>query len=235
MLATAVLIGGVTLLLVRRDGGVANNSQNENFAIVALQGRFQFRSEFWDFNTWPDVPNNPDFIEFSRKQAEFEQTSLETGIPVPTLRWRWIVEDFLHHPGITIRAAGVKMLALHFAFVHSLEPEKFNFVFLRGVWGYALFHLAVNVFTVVLVIGSGLFVVSHRHTILDYWVLWGPWLALVVFHVMTYAEARYLFPSRPGLVLMASAALVPFVQARRTAPVHASAPVDAGRTANRTL
>ena len=127
------------------------------------------------------------------------------------------------------------MLALHFAFVHSLEPKNFHFVFLRGVWGYVLFHLAVNAFTIVLMIGSVLFVATHRHTLLDYWVLWGPWLALTVFHVMTYAEARYLFPSRPGLVLMASAALVPWVQARRTTLVHASAPVDAGRTASRTL
>ena len=234
-LATILLMGVIELSLVRRCGGVGKNSQNDDLGLVALQGRFQFRSDFWDFNTWPDVPNNPDFIEFSRKQAEFKQTSLETGVPVPTLRWRWIVEDFLHHPGITIRAAGVKMLALHFAFVHSLEPEKFHFVFLRGVWGYALFHLAVNVFTVVLVIGSALFVVTRRRTILDYWVLWGPWLALVIFHVMTYAEARYLFPSRPGLVLMASAALVPWVQARRATPVHVSAQVDAGRTASRTL
>jgi hypothetical protein len=223
VLATAVLIGAVTLSLVRRSGGVGNNSQNENFALVALQGRFQFRSVFWDFNTWPDVPDNADFQEFNRKLTEFQQTSLQTGIPEPTLRWRWIVGDFLHHPGITLRAAGVKMLALHFAFVHSLEPDNFHFAFLRGVWGYALFHIAVNAFTIVLVIGSVLFAVGHRHAILDYWVLWGPWLALTVFHVMTYAEARYLFPSRPGLVLMASAALVPFVQTRffrRTEPIH---------------
>ena len=164
VLATVVLIGAVTLSLVRRSGGVGNNSQNENFALVALQGRFQFRSVFWDFNTWPDVPNNADFIEFSRKLAEFQRTSLGTGIPEPTLRWRWIVGDFLHHPGITIRAAGVKLLALHFAFVHSLEPENFHFAFLKGVWGYALFHIAVNATTIVLVIGSILFAVSHRRT-----------------------------------------------------------------------
>jgi len=233
VLATIMLIGGVTVLLVRRDGGVGSNSQNENFAMVALQGRFQFRSEFWDFNTWPDVPNNADFLEFNRKRAEFQQTSLQTGVPESTLRWRWIVGDFLQHPGITVRAAGVKMLALHFAFVHSLEPENFHFVFLRGVWGYALFHLGVNAFTVVLVIGSVLFVATHRHTLLDYWVLWGPWLALTVFHVMTYAEARYLFPSRSGLVLMASAALVPWVQARffqRTESFPASQSIGAGRS-----
>jgi hypothetical protein len=222
VLATVVVIGAVTLSLVRRSGGVGNNSQNDNFALVALQGRFQFRSVFWDFNTWPDVPNNADFIEFNRKLAEFQQTSLRTGIPEPTLRWRWIVEDFLHHPGITVRAAAVKMLALHFAFVHSVEPENFHFAFLQGMWGYALFHIAVNAFTIVLLIGSVSFVVTRRHTLLDYWVLWGPWLALTLFHVVTYAEARYLFPSRSGLVLMASAALVPRAQAMfsRRAEAH---------------
>jgi hypothetical protein len=236
VLATVVLIGSVTLLLVRRSGGVGNNSQNENFALVALQGRFQFRSVFWDFNTWPDVPNNADFIEFSRKLTEFQRTSLQTGIPEPTLRWRWIVQDFLRHPGITIRAAAVKMLALNFAFVHSLEPENFHFVFLKGVWGYALFHIAVNATTIVLLIGSILFAMSYRRTLLDYWVLWGPWLALTVFHVMTYAEARYLFPSRSGLVLMASAALVPRAQAfaRRAKPARVSESVSPGRTVTTT-
>jgi hypothetical protein len=126
VLTAVILIGAVTLLLVGRSRGVGSNSQNENFALVALQGRFQFRSVFWDFNTWPDVPNNADFIEFNRKLTEFQQTSLQTGIPEPTLRWRWIVGDFLHHPGVTLRAAAVKMLALHFAFVHSLEPENFH-------------------------------------------------------------------------------------------------------------
>ncbi len=232
VLATVVLIGAITLSLIRRSGGVGNNSQNENFALVALQGRFQFRSIFWDFRTWPDVPDNADFIQFNHKLTEFRRTSLQTGIPEPILRWRWIVGDFLHHPGITLRAAGVKLLALHFAFVHSLEPENFHFAFLKGVWGYALFHVAVNAFTIVLVIGSVLFAVSHRHTMLDYWVLWGPWFALTVFHVMTYAEARYLFPSRPGLVLMASAALVPRVQALFSGfvrPSHLAGSAGAGR------
>ncbi len=237
VLATVVLIGTVTMLLVRRSGGVGNNSQNDNFALVALQGRFQFRSVFWDFNTWPDVPNNADFIEFNRKLAEFKQTSLQTGVPEPTIRWHWIIEDFLHHPGITIRAAGVKMLALHFAFVHSLEPEKFHFIFLRGVWGYSVFHLAVNAFTIVLLIGSVMFVVSHRHILLDYWVLWGPWLALTAFHIMTYAEARYLFPGRPGLVLMASAALVPRVESllsQRTESARSAEPVGSDRSVSTT-
>jgi hypothetical protein len=235
--AAVVMIGTVTLVLVGRSGGVGSNSQNENFALVALQGRFQFRSVFWDFRTWPDVPDNADFIEFDRKLAEFKQTSLQTGVSESTVRWRWIVGDFLHHPGITLRAAAVKMLALHFAFVHSLEPENFHFGPLKGLWSYAIFHVAVNAFTIVLVIGSVLFVVSHRHAMLDYWVLWAPWLALTLFHVITYAEARYLSPSRPGLVLMASAALVPRVQAlfsRRTEPAQVVEHAVAGQTVTTT-
>jgi hypothetical protein len=237
VLAAVIMIGAVTLHLVRRSSGVGSNSQNENFALVALQGRFQFRSVFWDFRTWPDVPDNADFVEFDHKLTQLQQISLQTGIPEPTLRWRWIVGDFLHHPGITLRAAAVKMLALHFAFVHSLEPETFHFGLLRGLWGYALFHLAVNAFTIVLVIGSVSFVVSYRRTVLNYWVLWGPWLALTVFHVITYAESRYLFPSRPGLVLMASAALVPRLQAlffSRTETAYAVEPVGAGRAVTTT-
>jgi len=51
-------------------------------------------------------------------------------------RWR-----LFHHPGITVRAAAIKVLALHSVFVHSLEPEKFHFGPLLGVWAIASFTL----------------------------------------------------------------------------------------------
>jgi len=57
-MVTVVLIGVVAPSLVRHSDGVGNNSQNDNSALVALQGRVQFRAVFWDFNAWPDVPNN---------------------------------------------------------------------------------------------------------------------------------------------------------------------------------
>ena len=212
-LATIAVIAIVTLVLIRWSGGASENPQNQNLGLVVMQGRFQFRTVLWDFRIWPDLPDNPDFIAFERQREEFEHESLQTGRPFSALQWRWIAKDFLDHPGITLRSGAIKFLALHLSFVHSLEPAKFHFAFLKGRLGYALFHLAVNACTIVLVIGSVLFLVAQRRNLLSYWVLWGPWVALTLFHVATYAEARYLFPSRPCLVLMTSTAIVPRLQA----------------------
>ena len=57
-----------------------------------------------------------------------------------------------------------------------------------------------------------LLLVTQRRNLIGYWILWGPWLALVLFHIATYAESRYLFPGRPCLILMAALALVPRLQ-----------------------
>jgi hypothetical protein len=212
-LSTAIIIAAMTGFLLQRSGGSSANPQNQNLATVVLQGRFQFRSVYWDFRTWPDLPDNPDFQEFQQKIADFQHASVQDRVVLSKIEWRWIAQDFIHHPGITARSAGIKLICLHFAFVHSLEPAKFHVVFLKGRFGYAVFHVLVNLCTMVLVAGSFLFLLDHRHGLLDYWVLWGPWLSLTLFHMLTYAEARYLFPGRPGLVLMASAALVPRIKA----------------------
>ena len=211
-LATLAMFAIVTLLLIRWSGGVSENPQNQNLGLVVMQGRFQFRTVLWDFRIWPDLPDNPDFIEFTRQREDFQRTALQTGQSFSSLQWHWIAKDFLHHPGITLRSAAIKFLDLHLSFLHSLEPEQFHFGFLKGRLGYALFHLAVNACNMLMVIGSVLLLVTQRRNLLDYWILWGPWLALVLFHVATYAESRYLFPGRPCLILMAALALVPRLQ-----------------------
>ncbi len=215
--ATIAMIAMVTVLLIGWSGGVSDNPQNQNLGLVVMQGRFQFRTVFWDFRIWPDLPDNPDFIQFTRQRQKFQRTALETGQSFSNLQWRWIVNDFLRHPGITLRSAGIKFLDLHLSFLHSLAPEKFHFGFLRGRPGYVAFHLAVNACNILMVIGSVLLLVTQRRNLFDYWILWGPWLALVLFHVATYAESRYLFPSRPCLILMAALAFVPRLRPLRPA------------------
>jgi hypothetical protein len=44
----------------------------------------------------------------------------------------------------------------------------------------------------------------HRADFASYWILWAPHFALLIFHALIYAEPRYLFPSLPGLTIMAS-------------------------------
>jgi hypothetical protein len=211
-LTSAAMIALITLFLLGRSGGADQNPQNQNLVNVVMQGRFQFRSILWDFRIWPTIPDNPDVIAFQQKQDDLQRASVREGVPLSRLQWRWIAEDVVHNPGITLRASAIRLLCLHLALVHSLKAEKFRFAFLKGRSAYALFHVAVNAGTILILIGAVWFALRERRGFLNYWVLWGPWFALTVFHMATYAEARYLFPARPGLVVMASVLLVPQLQ-----------------------
>ncbi|MGA2719899.1 MAG: hypothetical protein ABSF78_13125, partial [Candidatus Acidiferrales bacterium] len=66
------------------------------------------------------------------------------------------------------------------------------------------------------------FLVHERGLFASYWPLWGPWLALLLFHSLTYAEPRYMLPAQPGLAVMAACVL-----ARRKARSPEATPLSA--------
>lgn len=49
-----------------------------------------------------------------------------------------------------------------------------------------------------------LYLLKNRWAIPWTWVLRAPWLALFLFHVLTYVEPRYLIPGRPGIAVLAA-------------------------------
>jgi hypothetical protein len=103
--------------------------------------------------------------------------------------------------------AGVRALSLHLTFINSQRPERFKLGPLKGRAGYLVFHVLVNAINLVLIFASLWFLFVRRSQLAANWSLWGPWLGLLIFHAATYAEPRYLLPSRAGLALMAAVTL----------------------------
>jgi hypothetical protein len=185
--------------------------QSGNLSHVLFHGRFQYRTEPWDWRFWDDTTRqgSADYALFQTEEARITLEHNETGIPISDLKRAWAINDAINHPALTLRMAFVRVLSLHVALVNSKTPDEFKIGPLRGRVGYFIFHIVINSAYLVILVCAIFFVYKRRAVIASYWVLWAPWAALLIFHSLTYAEPRYMFPSQPGLLSMAAVTLVP--------------------------
>ena len=162
---------------------------------------------FWRFWDNSIRQGSPDYAAWVSELAKLKRQSSEEGIPLSHLQWRWIFDDVVEHPGITLQMAAIRILSLHVALANSQRPEACRIGPLSGLSVYTMFSVIVNAATFILVAASISFLAARRREFVSHWILWGPWITLLAFHPATYAEPQYLFPSQPGLVIMAVAAL----------------------------
>ncbi len=223
--AGGILVAGVVLTVAMLIVGLLLGGWQEgNLSHVILQGRFQYRTEPWDWRFWARAQRqgSQDHLAWSIEQKRLKKIATDTGQSLPDLEWRWIRDDVVTHPGLTLQMVGVRVLALNVALVGSRRPEAFRVGPVSGRLIYWLFHAAVNAVNLGILAGAIAFLIKRRGDLASYWPLWGPWLALFVFHAITYAEPRYLFPGRPGLTLMAAAAIEPALRHLRQRKIESA-------------
>lgn len=176
---------------------------------ILMQGAFQFRDEPFDWRFWRDGSRqgSADFAGYLQKYADLGAVEQATQRPIVDIRLEWLASDLAAHPLRGLRQAVVRALYGQFTFVNSVPG---------GAAGYTVFHVLVNLCNLVLLVASARFLYVRRRFLVEYWPLWGPLLALLVFHSFTYMEPRYLFPIRVCTAVMAAAALAQ----RRSADVE---------------
>lgn len=201
-ITTAVFSAVTVLMLLLPDA--KRGAQLDNLLDVAMQGRFQFRTDHWDWRFWQYYPGRTDYISYMATLHELQLQSVRSGVTLAHLEAHWIASDFLHHPLTNLEMFGIRLLSIHTALVNSRPASVFKFGPISGRPAYFGFHLLLNSITYLIVVLSVIFLVRERQRIAWYWSFWAPWLALLVFHAIVYAEPRYLMPARPGLVVMAT-------------------------------
>jgi hypothetical protein len=207
-----VALAGVALLISAFIGRALPHSWQEgNFAHVALQGRFQYRSEPWDWRYWDRTSrsNSSDYAAWLTTMTSLKQQALDTGQSTSSLELGWIWKDVVSHPLITIRQTLIKAVSLQIAVVNSQRPGAFRFGPIGGPALFVIFHVLVNGFGLLLLVASIWFALKRRSGLWSGWALWAPWISLLVFHASTYVETRYMFPAQPGLDIMAGTAIAP--------------------------
>jgi hypothetical protein len=212
--ASGLIIAAVLAAASALPGRRGETRQIGYLAYTTFPGRFQYRTEPWDWRFWSDTTRqgSADYAAWDAEVQKLKRRSVETGIPLATLQFQWMAADVAAHPFLTLRMSAVRLLSLHLTFVNSSGPSAFGVGPLSGEFVYRAFHTVVNTMNLLTVTAALWFVASRRRAALALWPLWAPWLGLLVFHVLTYAEPRYLFSARPGQTILAAAALTPLVR-----------------------
>jgi hypothetical protein len=209
--AASVLIVVGTLSLLPSRG---ISPQASNLSDILLQGSFQFRTEPGDWRAWTKKTRvgSADYQDWLKQRADLAVLAKESHTSVAKVERDWVLQDAVAHPLSRARAILIRLAAAHIAIVNSVSPQAFKIGPLKGKGAFVAFHALVNAFTILNIIGAIWFLVDRRRQLAQVWPLWGPWAALLAFHLMTYIEPRYIFPARPVMAIMAGVAFAAAIQ-----------------------
>lgn len=208
-MSAVLLLGFGSLQLAKTvTQGKADMDQGRYFYYVAHQGRFEFREEPADFRFWDNSmrADSKDYQNWEKSRRAISDEAVRAGVPPNDLFRKFLIEDAVAHPFLFARQFFVKCLYGNLYFVNSVRPEKFALGPFQGKSGYWALMLLINLANIGIIAGAVVFIVREKHR-MQYWLLWGSILALLLFHGITYMEPRYIFPSRPALYLMSAAGL----------------------------
>lgn len=206
---TVLILGMGTLQLARSiNGNESGGSQESYFYYVAHIGRFQFREEPTDLRFWEsdNRPDSKDYQNWIRSEEILDAEMTKTNRSYNTVYRDFIIDDMLEHPYWTTRQFLVRCFYGHINIISKVQPSQFDLGPFKGSTGYWIFLLIINSINLLVLVGVTLFFINEKN-LLRYWIFWGIWVALLLFHGLTYMEPRYLFPSKVALYSMSAAGL----------------------------
>lgn len=207
---SAVLVMGFASLEAAKavTAGKTDMDQGRYFYYVAHQGRFEFREEPLDFRFWENTirPDSKDYQDWIKSRRAIHEEAHQRGVSTNEVFREFLINDALEHPFLFVRQFFVKCVYGNLYFVNSIRPEKFHLGPFHGKSGYWLLMSLINAINVLIVVFAVVFIAKEKNR-LQYWLLWGSMLALLIFHGITYMEPRYIFPSRAALYILSAAGM----------------------------
>ncbi len=168
---------------------------------VALHGSFQFRNDPLDWRYWDDAVRggSTDYQAWRTTNDQIVERANRTGQSVDLARLRWVINDFLTNPHLRLQMGVVRALYSHVWVAHSASPHEFRLGPLRGSLAFYAVHGALNLSLWAAVVCFLGLCWKSRADLAAHWGLWAPWLSLLIFASLVYAEPRYLYPGLPGV------------------------------------
>lgn len=199
---------GTSQLVKTMNGTKASGSQEYYFYYMAHIGRFQFREEPADLRFWEsdNRPDSKDYQNWTRSQIELDSVIVSSKRSFNEVYRSFVINDIIEHPFWFSRQFVVRSFYGHINIISKVQPNQFHLGPFHGVFGFWVFILLVNAINLLVLIGVALFLFQEKNLI-RFWLFWGIWLGLLVFHGLTYMESRYLFPSKVALYSMSAAGL----------------------------
>ena len=202
-------MGVGTLQLAKKINGVNSNGSQETYLYyVIFQGRFQFRDEPTDFRFWEsdNRPDSKDYQNWISSGQHLDKVIAKTKLSSNEVYRNFIIGDIIEHPFLTMRQFLVRCFYGHINIISKVQPAQFDLGLFQGAFGFWTFLLIINSINLLVLLGVALFLFKEKNRI-QYWIFWGIWVALLIFHGLIYMEPRYIFPSKVGLYIISSAGL----------------------------
>ena len=213
-----LLLGTGALQLAKKITGTkSEGSQDSYFYYVAHIGRFQFREEPSDFRFWDsdNRPDSKDYQNWVKSGDELGAVITKTNRSYSLVCKEFIINDLAEHPFLVTRQFLVRCFYGHINIISKVQPAQFDLGPFKGVLGFWIFLFIINSINLLVLAGAALFLFKEKNLI-QYWIFWGVWLALVIFHGLTYMEPRYIFPSKVAFYILSAAGLygIPWIKKR---------------------
>ena len=133
------------------------------FFYVAHQGRFQFREEPLDLRYWEsDVrPDSKDYQNWIKNSQRLDSLSKSPQTTYGEVYKQFLIDDFFEHPELFARQFFVKCFYGHIYVINSIQPQKFNLFIFKGVTGYWIFVILVNLINIIIIIDLFIFLFTE--------------------------------------------------------------------------
>ncbi len=211
-----VVFGGITKGVKSLHPPTKTLNQEELLSFVALHGRFQMRNEPMDWRYWQhDIRvGSKDYQDWCIQKDSLTKEIAVSGKSFNDVVMPWVLKDITGHIFITIRQFFVRAVYGHSLSINSVRTFGFKIGPISGQTLFDIFIYTLNILNTLMIFAAIYWLFKNKSLLIEYWVLWVPWLTIVVFSSILYMEPRYLFPARPIILLMASPVIVDFIKKR---------------------
>lgn len=190
--------------------------QAEYLSYVMHIGRFQFRTESFDWRFWDnDIrPDSKDYKDWVNSGKQLENEISESGQTFNSVYYKWILGDIIDHPLITLKQFGIRILFGNTLQISSLNEKRFAIAGLSGNFVYWVIHSVINLINLAFFLLATRFITKIGR-FREFWPLLMIVAALWIFHGVVYMEQRYLFPVRPIILFLAALSVSEVIQNRK--------------------
>lgn len=200
-----LLIAGITFWTKSLPSNTQQSSQENLLLYVSNQGRFQYRTEPWDWRFWDDATRtgSTDYNSWVSVSDSLQSVLNSGPYSFNQIYGNWLITDVKNHPIIFIQQVCIRLLSGNILSIGSIDASKFMFLGLSGKAAYYTAHIAmnaVNIAIIILAVCGCSRLLRHNG---NYIFIILPYLALLLFHGIIYMEQRYLFPARPVILFFA--------------------------------
>ncbi|QNL20569.1 hypothetical protein HZR84_00915 [Hyphobacterium sp. CCMP332] len=208
-LLASVYAGLVIVLITTFVKMLPNERQTLNqetyLAYVIHIGRFQFRTEefdwrFWDGNNRSDSRDYQNYISSVHALESQIENSNDSKSGV---YYDWIIRDLKEHPFMAVKQFFVRIIFGNTLRINSISTDSFSIFGIKGKTVYYAITIALNIINYLILL-LALFFIIQKSSWKKYWPLISIILAIWIFNGIVYIEQRYLFPTRPIIYFLAS-------------------------------